>query len=150
MSLRTFNESLYREHFEELASMSEIRSGWLSDRESTPDDVAGLEERMEAHLDALAQGGLVALAIAQSAARPDEPWTFYAWIAVACRTGRFDMVRDALVAQDRCCDVADNDVEPAVLRRAVADALIQHGPDDRLDAIVGELRRSPHPAGALR
>ncbi|MCA9706814.1 MAG: hypothetical protein KDK70_13260 [Myxococcales bacterium] len=85
MSLRTFNESLYREHFDELASMSELRAAWLRDGESTL-DVVGLDDRMEAHLDALVLGGPVALEVATLAVRPDEPWTVHAWIAVVYRS----------------------------------------------------------------
>ncbi|MCA9708332.1 MAG: hypothetical protein KDK70_20955 [Myxococcales bacterium] len=93
---------------------------------------------MEAHLDALVLGGALALDVVQLEARPDEPGTFYAWVALACRVGRLDMIRDALVALEWFCDVAVDDAEPSALRRTVADALSHMG-DDRRNAIAAEL-----------
>jgi len=129
MSLRAFNESLYREHFDELAAMSELRSAWLADGECSPDEVAGLEERMEAHLDALVLGGRVALELAETIARPEEPWSFYAWVAVACRSDDLELLRGVLVALQGACDAAGEGIEPVVLRRAMAEALVHHVPN---------------------
>ena len=77
--------------------MTELREGWLADWESTPDEIAELEARMDAHVDALVLGGAPALDVARATAWPNAPWSFYTWVAVACRSGRGDVVRDALV-----------------------------------------------------
>jgi len=139
MSPRAFNESLYREHFDELAAMSELRSSWLADWESSPDEVAGLEQRMEAHLDALVLGGSAATEVVELHARSEEPWSFYAWVAFACRVGDFEMLRDALVALRWACDTPDDDAQPVALRRAVAEALVHHVPDGWLELLAAEL-----------
>ena len=59
----------------------------------------------------------------------EQPWSFYAWVALACRVGDFEMLRDALVALRWACDTPDDDAQPVALRRAVAEALVHHVPD---------------------
>ena len=130
--------------------MMQMRSGWLSDGESTPDDVAGLEGRIEAHVDALCLGGQDALDAAHDAARPDDPWSLYAWVAVACRADGLDPLRDALAGLERFCAPEGGDVDPTMLREAVADALIHHLPQQRVNLLAQQLHQaSPHVISVL-
>lgn len=146
MSLRAFHTSLYQEHCEEIAGLYELRSARLDAWGTTRDDLAELEDRIDAHLDALVLGGDAARDVVAALPVTSDPANLYPRLALAGRAGQFELVAPTLAALAALCgdpDVARDDV--AFAARAAADALAHHAPpawaDPLLDALALHLPR---------
>ncbi|MEE9382904.1 MAG: hypothetical protein V3V08_05760 [Nannocystaceae bacterium] len=143
-SEREFFAGIYREHFEELGFMYERRLQWLDDPEMTLDDVAELEERMEAHLDGLVLGGTAAGEVCGAGMDGEDAGTLYAAAAVFCRAQQWDGVEGVLAyfnAFARLPDPIDaDDVNRS--RKAIADALAFHAPAGWRAQLVGALEHA--------
>lgn len=96
----------------------ERRLGMLDDAEIEVEDLAALEERMEAHLDALVVGAGPALELCADRAVGDEASERFGAVAVLCREGRPELVEAVLPSfepQDEGEDEALEDEEDAEL-----------------------------------
>ena len=93
---RQLQESLYREHLEEISFLYTQREQWLDDPEVSLADVAALEERLEAHVDALVVGDAHALRVCQAWIPEADFGELHGAIRVFCRQQRLDLVRAAL------------------------------------------------------
>lgn len=146
MSRRAFHTGLYEEHCEELAAMYDARRAHLDDWESTPEEFADLESRMEAHLDGLVLGGALALATTRAQATPDDAASLHVLLTLACRLDRADLVESALDELAAACGDPDTDDEDAAaVRTAAADALCHHLPAHRTALLIAALERGdPH------
>lgn len=146
MSARIFHQDLLREHFEEITTLYEQRLERLRDWESSPDDVAELEARIEAHLDALVLAKEAAIVVGLAVVDRGDPWSYYGLLAVACRLDRFEYVRVALLVLDGLCEGEHADEWAAAsVRQAITDALVHHLPDERAQLVAAALlEASPH------
>ncbi len=79
---REFNIGLYREHLAEASFLYEQRLAHLHDPEVLWPDIRYLEERFEAHIDALVLGGELALEVCR---QPDDAGEMHAALCVFCR-----------------------------------------------------------------
>src|SRR5262249_35732245 len=127
---REFNTDLYQEHLEEASFLYEQRLSLYDDPEMTWVDIGEVEERLEAHIDALVLGTDLALEVCQRRAEEGEPGELYAAVCVFCRTGR----RDLLIAVLKALDPED-----AVRPQAVSDAMKDEMPAEWARALVSEL-----------
>lgn len=143
MSARLFHQDLLREHFEEITRLYEQRLERLCDWESSPDDLAEVEARIEAHLDALVLADEAAIAIGLTAADRGDPWSYYGLLALACRLDRFEYVCVALLVLDGLCEGEHADHWAAArVRQAITDALVHHLSDDRAQLVAAALREA--------
>jgi len=111
-SVEAFNRALYVEHLDEVASLRALREA-LAATEDGDTGLAGVEARLEAHVDALLVGGAPALRVCrEAAASSTEPDAAFALAFVACRA-----LDATLLARVRA-----QAAEPAAVR-AVAQAL---------------------------
>lgn len=126
--------------------MYDARRARLDDWESTPEEFAGLESRMEAHLDGLVLGGALALATARAQATPGDAASYYVLLTLACRLDRADLVESALHELAEVCSDPDiDDEDAAAVRTAATDALCHHLPSHRTGLLVAALERGdPH------
>lgn len=81
-TLRQFSVGLYREHLEEGSFLYEQRLAQLRNPEVRWPDLRAVEERLEAHIDALVVGGDLAVEICQA---PGDPGETHAALCVFCR-----------------------------------------------------------------
>ncbi|MCX4239394.1 hypothetical protein [Paraliomyxa miuraensis] len=140
----------YREHLRMVGELYDLRWEWLCDWEATLDDLAEAEARIDGHLQALGRGGEAALAVALIEAAPQEPWTFYALVALACRLHRFSIVRVLLLEVEEHCGEPTDERAAASLRQAVADALVHQLPGDAAELVAEALRDAgPHVVSVL-
>lgn len=136
MSLAAFRTDLYQEHFEEVAGMYECWRGNLDDLESTLADLADLESRMEAHLDALEIGGALALEVAESGLAVDDPSSLYAWVMLACRLGRFELLEPVFEQLEAYCSDEGTDPDDAEMSRTAVGDGLSHGLTPALEPAV--------------
>lgn len=94
---RAFLRSLYEEHLEEIAALYERRFALLDDTEIDHEDIADLEARLEAHLDALVVGGEPALQLCAERALDADAGELFGALCLMCRQGRYDLFEAALV-----------------------------------------------------
>lgn len=90
--------SIYEEHLDEASFLYEQRGRYLEDAEVTLSDVAGLDARLEAHLDGLALGGAQAEALCASKVPGEDAGIQHAAVRVFCRTGAREALLEALAA----------------------------------------------------
>ncbi|MEX1362114.1 MAG: hypothetical protein AB1Z98_03260 [Nannocystaceae bacterium] len=94
---RAFLRSLHEEHLEEIAALYERRFALLDDTEIDHEDIADLEARLEAHLDALVVGGEPALQLCAERALDADAGELFGALCLLCRQGRYDLFEAALV-----------------------------------------------------
>ena len=118
-SSRGFAVGIYLEHLEEASFLYEQRLALLDDSEVPWPDLCDFEKRLEAHLDALALGGVLALSVCRQQAPQGDTGEYQATLSVICRHRRLDLLRAALEP----LDAADDD-----RIRAAGDALSREMP----------------------
>lgn len=84
-SPRIFRIDLYKEHLEEAAFLYQQRSVLLVDPEYSWTRLADFEERLEAHIDALAVGGALALDVCRERIAAGEAAELFVVVCLACR-----------------------------------------------------------------
>lgn len=94
--MRVFKLSLYEEHLEEISFLYEHRCGALRDAEYSLLDLGDIDERIEAHLDALVLGEELALTVVQSCLAMPDSGELYTAARLFCRSDRADLVLDCL------------------------------------------------------
>ncbi len=94
--MKAFRKSLYEEHLEEMAFLYEHRLGAISDAEYSLFNLGDLDERIEAHLDALVIGGELAIAVVQDCLSMPDQGELYTAARLFCRSDRPDLVLDCL------------------------------------------------------
>lgn len=112
------HDSLHREHLEEVSFFYDQRGQWLEDPTLSLRDVADLEERLEAHLDALVVAGDDAVARCTAAIESGDRGELHAALRVACRRDRPDVLA-GLVERTR----AESGVDAIELAQAATLAL---------------------------
>lgn len=120
-SIRQFNIELYQEHLEELSALYEQRLAWHHDSEITWKDISELEERIEAHIDALVIGDVLALEVCQTQTEEGDFGELHAAIRVFCRQNKGDLIAQAWK------NLEFDDVEKI---KAISDALKDEVPDN--------------------
>lgn len=112
---RRFLRSLHEQHLEEISAQYERRVAFLDDVEVDLGDVAGLEVRIEAHLDALVVGAQPALELCAERSIDGDVGELFAAICVFCRQGRQDLVEATLerIQEDTESEDADAAAEAA-------------------------------------
>jgi hypothetical protein len=140
---RGFAIGLYLEHFEEASFLYDQRCVILNDAAIDWQSLADVEERLEAHLDALTLGGELALAVAQQQALAGDGGEYHAAISVACRNRSRDGLRSML-------DVLDPADEDRI--RAAGDAMCRDLPTEWNDIVsrVAAVRNSGAARAAAR
>ncbi len=98
--MTSFLHTLHEEHFDEISFLYEHRCAALVDVDYGLSDLARLDERIEAHLDALLQGETVAIAIAQENISTDDAGMLYAVTRLCCRSDKPELILDCLGALD--------------------------------------------------
>ena len=131
---RQLKESLYREHLEEISFLYEQRELWLDDPEVGLSDIAALEARMEAHLDALVVGKDHALEFCEASVPDADFGELHGAIRVYCREQRLDLVRAAL---------GHAALEDEEVAKGVGDALKHELPATWSDELSTILRDAP-------
>lgn len=149
-SVRDFNIELYEEHLAEISFLYEQRSAYLHDTELSWLDLADLDERLEAHVDALVVGGTLALEVCERKLGGDEPGELYAALCVCCRQGRKEAVyaalRDASLEDAEICRAFGQALAaaaPTAWREELAAVLARHARLAPVLAPMLELRRTP-------
>ncbi|HWB81317.1 MAG TPA: hypothetical protein VG755_40420 [Nannocystaceae bacterium] len=93
---RRFLRSLHEQHVEEIAILYERRRGLLDDVEIGLHDLVSIEDRIEAHLDALVVGADPALKLCAELSLGGEPGERFVAIALLLRQKRRDLLEAAL------------------------------------------------------
>lgn len=121
---------ILEEHFEEAAFLYEHRLGLLNDPEVAWLDIAGFEERLDAHVDGLVLGGGRALSLCREQALIGDSSDLYAAVRVFCHHDRMDLIKATIESLDT------ND---ALKVMAVSHAIIAALPEYRHGHIVQAL-----------
>lgn len=129
-STAAFRKSLYAEHLEEIGFLHAQRCGLQAAPGSGWQAPAAFEERLEAHLDALVVGSTSAVEFCRQRLSNVESPELFGITALACRQTDLTLIR-ALLADDRLDDAA--------ARSAIAGALLQEWPTAWGAACVGAL-----------
>lgn len=106
------HDSLHREHLEEVSFFYDQRGQWLEDPTLSLRDVADLEERLEAHLDALVVAGDDAAVRCTAAIDSGDRGELHAALRVACRRDRPEILA-ALAERSRVAS-GDDAIELAL------------------------------------
>ena len=120
-SIRQFNIELYQEHLEESSALYEQRLAWYHDPEITWKDISELDERIEAHIDALVIGGDLALEVCKAQTEEGDFGELYTAICVFCRQNKGELIAQAWKNLD------SDDGESI---KAISDALKDEVPDN--------------------
>lgn len=120
---RRFLRSLHEEHLEEISMLYERRLGMLDDPEIDVEDLLNLEDRMEAHLDALVVGARAAVELCVERAAEGDPGERFGAIAALCRHGRDDLVEAVLPSFEPSEGDEDDRAEEPTPASALTDAL---------------------------
>ena len=138
---RRFLRSLHEQHLEETAILYERRRALLDDVEIGIRDIVGIEERMEAHLDALVVGAEPALQLCAQRAMAGEPAERFVAIALLCRQKRRDLLDAALPSFDEQAaapeEAAEEEDDFAGLPGLEELDAIERGPIDEDDPAFG-------------
>lgn len=95
-----FSRKIYLRHLEEASFLYEQRGTLFKDPEVTWLDIGDFEERFEAHIDALTEGGAEALHVCRELALAGDSGELHAAVRVFCRHGRLDLIEAAMDALD--------------------------------------------------
>lgn len=116
---RLFLRKLHEQHIEELSMLYERRLDMLDDAEIEVEDLLQVEDRIEAHLDALVVGADAAVELCVERAADGDMGERFGAIAVLCRQQRPDLVEAALPSfedgDQEAEPEADDDPELAAL-----------------------------------
>ncbi len=93
-----FNQTLYKEHLEEMSALYDQRAFLTSDSRTDFANAEDVELRLEAHLDALIIGGVQAL---DMCTRPDDAGQLYAGISLFCIQNKTKLIKKALLDYDK-------------------------------------------------
>ena len=99
-SIRAFNVDLYQEHLLEAAFLYQHRVKLLLDPEIRWRDLVEVEDRLEAHIDALVIGEDLAIEVCRARAKSGDSGELFPAISVFCRQRRADLVSEALAGSD--------------------------------------------------
>ena len=86
--MRVFERGLHAEHLEEVSFLYEQRLGQLKNPAMAWSGLAEIEDRIEAHLDALVVGGELALEVCRERAAQGDFGELFAAVSVFCRSQR--------------------------------------------------------------
>lgn len=95
-TLRAFDVGLNEEHLDEISFLYEQRRAGLSTLGRDWRDLSPLEERLEAHLDALVVGGDLALDVCSRAVADGDPGQLFASVSTFCRQNRTELLAETL------------------------------------------------------
>src|SRR5262245_9551509 len=129
---RRFNADLYREHLEEASFLYEQRRLLHDDPGVTWLAIGEFEQRLDAHLEALASGDATALEVCRQQAGEGDPGALYVAMCRFCRQGRRDLAGVLL---------KDLDPESPLRARAVSDAMQDEMPTEWAEALLNGLSR---------
>ena len=119
--------SVYEEHIDEASFLYSQRADLLNNSGIAWTDIDDFEQRMEAHVDALALGGNLALDVCIQRLASDEPGDLFTVMCVFCRQGAEDQVMESIEATE------PQDEERL---RAITDALRYELPDQWGDELI--------------
>jgi uncharacterized protein (TIGR02270 family) len=122
-----FRRSFFMESLEEASFLYDQRLALLDDPEITWKDLAGFEDRFEAHIDALVVGADLALEACRAQALAGDFGELHAAVRVFCRQNKGDLVAEAWRHLD------PEDLERA---KAICDALKHDCPDDWQESLT--------------
>lgn len=122
-----FRRSFFIESLEEAAFLYDQRQALLDDPEITWKDLAGFEDRFEAHIDALVVGAELALDACRTQASEGDFGELHAAVRVFCRQNRGDLVAEVW---------RDLDPEDMERTKAISDALKDECPDDWQESLT--------------
>jgi uncharacterized protein (TIGR02270 family) len=128
-----FRRSFYIENLEEAAFLYEQRLSLLNDAEITWKDLAGFEERFEAHIDALVVGEEPALEVCRTQALEGDFCELHAAVRVFCRHNKGDFVAETWR------DFDPKDVERT---KATSDALKEECPSNWQESLTSIFLRN--------
>jgi uncharacterized protein (TIGR02270 family) len=109
-----FHRGIFEEHLEEASFLYEQRGALLNDPEVSWANLAGFEERLEAHLDALVAGGGLALEVCRARVADGDFGELFGAVCVFCRQRQANLLSETLEGLD---------YEDKQKATAVADAL---------------------------
>lgn len=124
------NESLYREHLEEISALYDQRLHAGHIVSFSWYDYADLEQRLEPHIDALVIGGNRALEVCEERAREGDDGECFGAVRIMCRQGCRSLLEDLLNRLN---------LNRRPRARAVQDALCRDLPESLEDGIIGGL-----------
>ncbi|MGD8837009.1 MAG: HEAT repeat domain-containing protein [Desulfobacteraceae bacterium] len=128
-----FRRSFYIENLEEASFLYEQRLLLLNDTEITWKDLAGFEERFEAHIDALVVGEEPALEVCRAEALEGDFGELHAAVRVFCRQNKGDLVAEAW---------RDLSLEDVQCTKAIRDALKEECPDNWQESLTSIFLRN--------
>ncbi len=140
VSLYAFYTELYEEHLEEASFLYEQRHAFFHDPDISWIEIQDVENRFEAHIDALVIGGDAALEVCVARVVEGDPGELHAAIRTFCRQRRIDLLEQVL-------DELDIEDEDRVA--AACDALKHEWPGAWTADIERLIREHPHGAKAL-
>ena len=137
VSIQAFYTDLYEEHLEEASFLYEQRHTYFHDPDISWIEIQDLENRFEAHIDAIVIGGDAALEICVVQAAEGDSGELHAAIRTFCRQRRIDLLEQVL---------EDLDIEDEERVSAACDALKHEWPE----VWTAEIERlfQEHPSGA--
>jgi uncharacterized protein (TIGR02270 family) len=121
---------ILEEHFEEAAFLYEHRLGLLNDPEVAWPDIAGFEERLDAHVDGLVLGGARALSLCREQALAGDSSDLYAAVRVFCHHDRMDLVNATIESLD-----ANDAPKVMAVSHAMISALPEHRHGETIQAL---------------
>lgn len=98
--MRVFERGLHAEHLEEVSFLYEQRLGQLKNPAMAWSGLAEIEDRIEAHLDALVVGGELALEVCRERAAQGDFGELFAAVSVFCRSQRPPLLAELLRTLD--------------------------------------------------
>jgi len=88
-----FAKTIYKEHLEEISGLYVQRTRFTADNGTNFQDADNIEQRLEAHIDALICGGSAA---AEICSKPDDSGEIFGAASVFCRQNQIDFVKQVL------------------------------------------------------
>lgn len=131
-SLHAFRVGLFEENLEEASFLHSQRRALSSDAEASWLRLAGIERRLELHLDALVVGADLALQVCRERSVHGDAGELYVAMCVFCRQRKADLVSECLGR----LDYGDDDRV-----RAVSEALRSELPEDWAAFVAGAIAR---------
>lgn len=122
-----FRQSFFSENLEEAGFLYEQRLSLMNDPEITWKDLAGFEDRFEAHIDSLVVGADLALEMCRMQAQEGDFGELHAAVRVFCRQNKGDLVAETW---------HDLDPEDVERTRAISDALKNECPEDWQESLT--------------
>ena len=127
-----FHREIFEEHLDDAAFLYEQRRALHHNPEIAWMDVGDIEDRLQAHIDALAFAGDIALQICRPLVDESSPGELYTAVCVFCRQQRRDLVGEVLKRLDPA---------KAHLAQAVSDAITDQMSEEWADALASGISR---------